>query len=193
MLARGIGDPGQVRIFLESKLSQLRDPHQLPGVTEAAQRIARAIADRRRIVIYGDYDADGMTGASILLLCLRLLGANAGYYIPNRFEEGYGLNCDALRTLAGDGAQLVVTVDCGITSLDEADLARELGLELIVTDHHQPADRLPDAVAIVHPQLPGHSYPFAGLSGAGVAFKLAWALCQEISQSPRSPSGCASS
>src|SRR5712671_2301165 len=126
-----------------------------------------------------------MTGTAILIICLRLLGADVSYYVPNRLEEGYGLSDEALRTLAGRGAQLVISVDCGIASIKEADTAKALGLELIVTDHHEFAERLPDAAAIVHPRLPGHSYPFAGLCGAGVAFKLAWAICQRASQSKK--------
>ncbi len=117
--------------------------------------------------------------------CLRLLGGEATYYVPNRIDEGYGLNDEALRSLAARGASLVVTVDCGIASVECADTARELGLELIVTDHHQFADRLPSAAAIVHPRLPGSSYPFGELSGVGVAFKLAWALCQRASQAKK--------
>jgi single-stranded-DNA-specific exonuclease len=143
------------------------------------------VADRRRIVIYGDYDVDGVTGTSLLWQCLKLLGADVGYYVPHRLEEGYGLNCEALSTLAKEGARVLVTVDCGIASLREAEHARELGLELIVTDHHEFADALPTAAAIVHPRLPGHSYPFSGLSGAGVAFKLAWAVCQCASQAKK--------
>src|SRR5205807_5417849 len=121
---------------------------------------------------------DGITGTAILWQCLHLIGAKAvEFYVPNRLEEGYGLNAEALRQIAQSGASLVVTVDCGIASLAEADEARRLGLELIITDHHEFKDRLPDA-ALVHPRLPGTAYPFTGLSGSGVAFKLAWALCQ---------------
>ena len=179
LIARGIHDPAAALSFLDPKLTGLRDPLELPGMAGAVERITAAIAARRRIIIYGDYDADGMTGTSILLLGLRLLGANVGYYVPNRLDEGYGLNCEALASLKAQGASLVVTVDCGIASVKEADEARRLGLELIITDHHGMADRLPDAAAIVHPRLPGHSYPFGDLCGAGVAFKLAWALCQQ--------------
>ena len=105
--------------------------------------------------------------------------------MPNRLEEGYGLSCEALRTLAERGASLVVSVDCGIASIAEAALAKELGLELIVTDHHEFGNQLPDAAAIVHPRLPGTNYPFGGLCGAGVALKLAWAICQRASQAKR--------
>ncbi|MCE9555716.1 MAG: single-stranded-DNA-specific exonuclease RecJ, partial [Planctomycetes bacterium] len=162
------------------KLTGLRDPSELPGVTEAVELLSRAIDEKRRIVVYGDYDADGMCATAILLTCLKLLGADAHYYLPNRLDEGYGVNSDALRSLAAQKTSVVVTVDCGITSVAEAEVARELGLELIITDHHALADRLPHAAAIVHPRLPGREYPFDGLCGAAVAFKLAWALCQRV-------------
>lgn len=181
LISRGICEPGVVRQFLDPKLSHLRAPELLPGCSQAAQRIEEALRAGRRIVVYGDYDVDGITGTSILCQCLRMLGGNAGYYIPHRLEEGYGLNHDAIRRLVAEKAELLVTVDCGITSVAQAGTARECGLELIVTDHHEPGPQLPDASAIVHPHLPGQGYPFAGLSGSGVAFKLAWALCQQAS------------
>lgn len=185
LLCRGIGETEAVQRFLDPKMSELRDPELLPGIPHAADRIFAAIQTKRRIVIYGDYDADGMTATAILYRCLQLLGADVGYYVPNRLEEGYGLNDEALRKLSERGASLVISVDCGIASVQEARTAREIGLELIITDHHQFADQLPDAAAIVHPRLPGSNYPFAGLCGAGVAFKLAWALCCRASESKR--------
>jgi single-stranded-DNA-specific exonuclease len=185
LVSRGVTDLTDVRRFLEAKLGDLHDPELLPGIPNAADRITAAIRDRRRIVIYGDYDADGMTATSILYLCLRLLQADVAYYVPNRLEEGYGLNGEALRTLATRGTSMVVSVDCGIGSRAEADLARELGIELIVTDHHEFGPQLPNAAAIVHPRLPGQTYPFGDLCGAGVAFKLAWALCCRASASKK--------
>ncbi len=185
LICRGVSAPSDVRSFLDAKLSSLREPDLLPGLSEAADRVHAAVQQHRKIVIYGDYDADGMTATGVLHSCLRLLNAEVGYYVPHRMEEGYGLNHDALRKLAERGTSMVISVDCGITSCAEADTARELGLELIVTDHHQLADRLPAAAAIVHPGLPGGGYPFAGLCGAGVAFKLAWAICQRASQAKR--------
>ena len=181
LICRGINDPQQARTFLDPKLTQLRDPSELPGVPAAVERIARAIAARERVVIYGDYDVDGMTGTAQLVQCLRLLGGDVGYYVPHRIDEGYGLNHEALRTLGQQGAKLVVTVDCGIASPAEAETARSIGLDLIITDHHEFAAELPNAVALVHPRLPGTGYPFAGLSGSGVAFKLCWGLCQQAS------------
>ncbi len=180
LIGRGIVDPKDARRFLDAKLTGLRDPAELPGATAAARRIAAAISDGRRIVIYGDYDADGMSSTAILLRCLTMLGANVGYHVPNRMDEGYGLNSEALRKLAAEKAEMIITVDCGIASIDEARTARQLGLELIVTDHHAMADELPDAEVLVHPRLPGHDYPFPHLAGAGVALKVAWAVCQEV-------------
>lgn len=185
LVCRGILDPAEVRTFLDAKLSGLRDPQLLPGVNDAAERIHAAVQQQRRIIIYGDYDADGMTATAILHNCLSLLGADVGYYVPNRLDDGYGLNNEALRNLASRGASLVVSVDCGISAIEQATTARELGLELIITDHHQLADKLPDAAAIVHPRLPGHRYPFGGLCGAGVALKLAWAICQRASDAAK--------
>jgi single-stranded-DNA-specific exonuclease len=126
-----------------------------------------------------------MTATGLLYRCLRILGGDVGYFVPNRLEEGYGLNGGALKQIAGRGTSMVISVDCGIGSVQEAETARQLGMELIITDHHQLGDRLPEADAIVHPQLPGTDYPFAGLCGAGVALKLAWALCQRASQAKR--------
>lgn len=181
LICRGICDPLQARLFLEPKLSGLHDPEMLPGCLQAAEHIHAAIRAGKRIVVYGDYDVDGMTGTALLRQCLRLLGGDVDYYIPSRLDEGYGLNHEAIRTLASQKAQLLITVDCGISSFAEARTARECGLDLIVTDHHEPGDVLPEALAVVHPRLPGHAYPCPGLSGSGVAFKLAWALCQQAS------------
>ncbi len=185
LLCRGIHDARLARDFLEARLGNLRDPDELPGVNAAADRIMAAIAGARRIVIYGDYDVDGMSGTALLYLCLKMLSAEVSYFVPNRIEDGYGLNSDSLRMLAGRGAQLILTVDCGVASCAEAEVARELGLELVITDHHEIPAKLPAAAAIVHPALPSSAYPFAGLCGAGVAFKLAWALCQRASQSKK--------
>ncbi|MHB1425122.1 MAG: single-stranded-DNA-specific exonuclease RecJ [Gemmataceae bacterium] len=178
LLNRGLNDAVQARRFLDAPLTGLHPPDLLPGVPEAAERILAAVRAGRRLCVYGDYDVDGITGSAILLTGLQLLGAAADLYMPHRLDEGYGLNVEALRQIAASGATLVVTVDCGIASLEEACEAKCLGLELIVTDHHEFKDTLPDAAALVHPRLPGTSYPFGQLSGSAVAFKLAWALAQ---------------
>jgi single-stranded-DNA-specific exonuclease len=182
LINRGIDDPRRAVAFLEARLGSLHDPELLPGAVEAAQKIDRAIRAGRKIVVYGDYDADGVCGTSILWTCLKLAGArNADYYIPHRIEEGYGVNAEALRRLAVEGqAELIVTVDCGISAVREAEVAAELGVELIITDHHTVGPVLPRADAIVHPRLPGSRYPSADLCGAGVAFKLAWQVCKSF-------------
>ena len=185
LLCRGLADPEQAREFLDPKLSQLRSPDQLPGVNRATDHISRAVADGKRIVIFGDYDADGMCATAILYGCLQRMGGNVGYRVPNRLNESYGLSEDVLRKLASQGTELVITVDCGIANCRESQLAHELGLELVITDHHDMLDELPTAAAIVHPRLPYHDYPFSGLCGAAVAFKLAWALCQRASGSDK--------
>ncbi|MBX7169228.1 MAG: single-stranded-DNA-specific exonuclease RecJ [Pirellulales bacterium] len=185
LLARGLSEPHRAQEFLEARLTQLREPEELPGIPAAAERIAAALEAGERIVVYGDYDVDGMTGTALLCQCLKMLGGDVGFYVPNRMDEGYGLNDEALRTLAEQGARLIITVDCGAASYDQAQTARQLGLDMIVTDHHQFADRLPECVAIVHPRLPGHGYPFGDLSGSGVAFKLAWAVCQRASRAKK--------
>ena len=176
LVGRGVTDPAAVKAFLTGGLSDLRDPELLPGVSAAADRILAAVKAGRQIVIYGDYDADGMTATAILVGCLQALDATPQWYVHNRFEEGYGLNALALEKLVAEGAGLVVTVYCGIASVAEAARARELGLELIITDHHSFAESLPDADVLVHPRLPNTAYPFGELCGAGVAFKLAWAI-----------------
>ncbi|MFM9009645.1 MAG: single-stranded-DNA-specific exonuclease RecJ [Planctomycetota bacterium] len=185
LVARGVTDPAEVKAFLDGTLADLRDPEALPGVPEAADRVIAAVRAGRRIAIYGDYDADGMCATAILVGCLEALDAKPVWYVPSRQDEGYGLNGEALQTLAAQGVQLVITVDCGITAVAEARRARELGLELIVTDHHHFAAELPAADVLVHPRLPGTSYPFAGLCGAAVAFKLAWAIATRASGSSR--------
>src|SRR6187402_58235 len=126
LISRGVYEAEAARTFLDAKLTGLRDPDLLPGASDAADRVYSAVQSRRKIVVYGDYDADGMTGTAILLSCLRLLGAEVTYYVPNRLEEGYGLSCAALRTLGERGASLVISVDCGIASIEEAALAKDL-------------------------------------------------------------------
>jgi single-stranded-DNA-specific exonuclease len=179
LIARGLGE--QAGEFLNARLTGLHDPELLPGVADAADRIVSAIHSQRRITIYGDYDVDGVTSTALLWHCIQLAGGRVDFYIPSRLEEGYGLNCDALRQLHQEDPQrLLVSVDCGIGSVAEAALARELGLELIVTDHHQFGSALPDACCLVHPRLPGTNYPFGELCGVGVALKVAWGVCQRL-------------
>lgn len=181
---RGLTQPDPMRDFLEPRMSMLHPPADLPGANEAAALLVTKIRDRRRICIYGDYDVDGITGTAILWHLLKLAGADVTYYIPHRIEEGYGVNSESLRQLAREGIDTVVTVDCGITAIDEACVARKLGLTLVITDHHRWSTTLPDAHAIVHPAI-GKSYPNPDLCGAGVAFKLAWAIARELSNAEK--------
>ena len=185
LIARGIDQPDTARQFLEPKLTGLRDPLDLPGAAQAARILWKAIQAGQQITIYGDYDADGMTATAILERCLNLLGGKVNYYVPHRLDEGYSLHRAALEKIAAQGAELVVTVDCGVASVAEAAYAAKLGLTLIVTDHHQMASELPTAAAIVHPGLPDGNYPFPYLCGASVAFKLCWALCQQANDSKK--------
>ena len=181
LAARGLRNPETVARFLEPKLSHLHDPSGIPDLDKAAERLLKAATEGERIVIYGDYDVDGVSATAILFHMLRAIapGANIGNYVPHRLEEGYGLNAEAIRELGHQGARVIVSVDCGITAVEPARVARELGIDLIITDHHNPpaslAD-LPDAFAVVHPRRPDSTYPFGELCGAGVAFKLAWRL-----------------
>jgi single-stranded-DNA-specific exonuclease len=187
LINRGIDDPRQAASFLEARLVSLHDPELLPGASAAADRITAAVQAGRKIVIYGDYDVDGVCGTSILWACLKLAGCrDVEYYIPHRVDEGYGLNADALKRLAEDTKPgLIITVDCGISAVREAELARELGVELIITDHHTIGPALPPADVIVHPRLPGSRYPCGDLCGAAVAFKLAWQVCKGFGDGKR--------
>lgn len=183
---RGLGTPEQARAFLKPELSQLHDPAAMPGLIQAADRLVAAARAAEPIVIYGDYDVDGITGSAILWQALRLADANVRVYVPHRLEEGYGLNLEAVEKLAAEGARVLVTVDCGISGAAEAARARELGLDVIITDHHEPnPDHLPPAFALVNPKMPDSPYPFRDLSGAGIALKLAWAIGQRLSERQR--------
>ncbi|MFH1371500.1 MAG: single-stranded-DNA-specific exonuclease RecJ [Planctomycetota bacterium] len=175
LINRGVADVQSASAFLRPKLTDLISPELLPGVKLAAQRIREALAQKQKITLYGDYDVDGITGVAILWQILTLLGANVDYYIPHRIDEGYGLNIEAVESIAKAGTRLLITVDCGITAQAACELAQKLGLDLIISDHHQFADTLPPAVAIVHPAL-DKSYPNPDSSGSLVAFKLGWAV-----------------
>ncbi|MCL5269824.1 MAG: single-stranded-DNA-specific exonuclease RecJ, partial [bacterium] len=176
LAARGLGDAEEARRFLSPVLGQLHDPFLMTDMEAAVDRICRALDRGEPIWIYGDYDVDGITATTILLLSLRELGCPADYYIPHRLSEGYGLNREAVDQLAQSGARLLITVDCGITSFAEAGRARQLGLDLIVSDHHEAEAQLPEACAVLNPKRTDCAYPCKVLSGAGVAFKLAHAI-----------------
>ncbi len=167
-----------LRAFLSPDLSQLHSPWLMPDITPAVSRIQQALRERQPILIYGDYDVDGTTAVSILSSMLRRLGTQPHTYIPHRLDEGYGLQASVLEQMAKQGIRLVITVDNGIRAHAEVERARELGLDVIITDHHLPAARLPRAQAIVNPSRSGSLYPNPGLCGAGVAFKLGQALLE---------------
>jgi single-stranded-DNA-specific exonuclease len=176
---RGVTTRSEAAAFFRGGLER-HDPFRLLGMKPAVERIAAALGAGEPIVIYGDYDADGLTATAVLVSALGARGARVSHFIPNRYAEGYGLSIEALQALARDGARLVVTVDCGARSVAEAEAAQTLGLDLILTDHHAPADRMPPCLATVNPRQPGDSYPFKDLSGAGIAYKLAHALAQTL-------------
>lgn len=169
---RGIATVDAANAFLQDSLSTLPDPFLLPGMQQAVARLAVAIETGERIAIHGDYDVDGITGTALLLEILRQLGADVECHIPLRLKDGYGLSAEALQKAAAGGARLAVSVDCGVSALAEAQLAHDLGLDLIITDHHQPPASLPRACAIVNPHLPDNRFPFRELAGVGVAFML---------------------
>ncbi len=176
LCARGLDTPEKAAAFLDAGLGQLRDPLLMKDMDKAAARVARALADGETIAVYGDYDVDGITSTCLLTDFLRSEGGQVIPYIPDRMEEGYGLNTDALDTLSREGVSLVVTVDCGITAVEEAGHARALGVDLVVTDHHECKADLPQAVAVVDPHRSDCPYPFKCLAGVGVALKLVLAL-----------------
>ncbi len=197
LINRGVTDFADASAFLRPKLTELIAPERMPGIEAAVARIKHALRNRERITVYGDYDVDGITGVAILVAILKMFGADVEYYIPHRIDEGYGLNVEAVRSLAKAGSSLLITVDCGISSFESAELASQLGLDLIVTDHHQPELQacsaeaaakagLPPAVAIVHPAT-DESYANQDSSGSMVAFKLAWAIANEFSAGAKLP------
>jgi single-stranded-DNA-specific exonuclease len=180
---RGITAPEQAEAFLAPD-ALMGNPFQMRGVNEAVERVRRAIRAGEAIAVYGDFDADGVTATALLVQVLRSLGARAKPYIPHRIDEGYGLNLDALQQLKDDGVRVVITVDCGVRSLDEVAFGTRLGLDMIITDHHAPTETLPDAFAVIDPKQPHCKYPTKDLSGVGVAFKLAQALLRVHARVP---------
>ena len=172
---RSISDQEAADAYLGTT-SQGHDPFWLTGMKEAVEKLFGAIDHGKNIVIYGDYDVDGVTSCALLVTLIRKYGGSVRHYIPDRFEEGYGLNCDAVKSLALAGTGLLVTVDCGIRSPREAKLANELGMEVIISDHHEPGNELPPAAAVICPKKPGDTYPEKNLAGVGLAYKIAQAM-----------------
>src|SRR3989475_4223110 len=175
---RGLGDPETAQRFLNPSLDHLHDPLLLADMRVAVDRIMAAIERKERIAIHGDYDVDGITSTVILRRALEMLGADVVHFIPERLKDGYGLQPVAIERLHADGVALVVSVDCGIRGAEAARRARELGVDLIITDHHEPDAELPPALAVINPKRRDCSYPDKTLAGVGVALKLVQALCQ---------------
>ena len=176
---RGIENEKDAEIFMNPSLEYLRDPFLMKDMKKSTKKIKKAIENKERIYIYGDYDVDGVSSTSILYLYFKSIGFPVKYYIPNRLEEGYGINEDAIKKIHDDGCDLIITVDCGITSVKEVELANELGIDVIITDHHECQSEIPDAYAIVNPKQEDCNYPFDMLCGCGVAFKMIQALTDE--------------
>src|SRR3954463_11149280 len=177
---RGLSDPELADRFLNPSLDHLHDPMLLADMGVAVERILRAIAQKEKIAIHGDYDVDGVTSTVILRRALELLGGNVIHFIPERLKDGYGLQPVAIERLDADGVKLVISVDCGIRGIEAARRAQELGVDLIITDHHEPDTTLPAAIAVINPKRHDCDYPDKNLAGVGVALKLVQALCSRL-------------
>lgn len=182
LLARGVDAPGEGRRFLQPELEHLHDPFLLPDMRLAVQRIARAVQGGEKILVHGDYDVDGVCAAALLTRVLRVLKADVEPFVPHRRVDGYDLQVETVRKAAAAGVRLIVTADCGIVAFRAAQLTRELGVDLIVTDHHEPhpSGELPEAIAVVDPKRPDSDYPFSEICGTAVAYKLCTALLEEL-------------
>ena len=180
LVNRGITEKNQIEKFLNPKRSDFYNPYGMPDMEKAVDRIIKAIENKEKIIIYGDYDVDGITSVTVLKSFLLERGANVTEYIPNRLEEGYGLNKKAIEYIARQKNQLMITVDCGISGIDEVAYATKLGIETIVTDHHEPGSELPKAIAVVDAKRKDNTYPCRNLAGVGVVFKLIQAISMKI-------------
>lgn len=172
LVLRGVDNYEKAESFFRSDLSQIHDPFLMKDMDKATARLAEAVRNREKILIYGDYDVDGTTSTAILYLFLKEFGVDVDFYIPHRFKEGYGINQEGIKYAIDTNVDLIVSVDCGITAVKETEQAQEHGIDVIICDHHNVGDRIPDAVAVLDPKRKDCEYPFKGLSGAGVGFKL---------------------
>ena len=176
LVNRGITDDKEIDTFLNPTRNDFYDPYLMPDMEKAVERIIKAINNQEKVMIYGDYDVDGITSITVLKKFLEERGIKTGHYIPNRLEEGYGLNENAIRSIAEQKYTLMITVDCGISGIEEVDLANQLGIETIITDHHEQLENLPNAYAIINAKRKDSQYPFRGLAGCGAVFKLIQAI-----------------
>src|SRR3990172_3441336 len=179
LVNRGIKSQQDALHFLSPSLSSLHDPLQLPDMQRAVQRIWQAVSNKEKVLVFGDYDVDGITSTALMLMTLHALGLEASYYIPNRIEEGYGFNFHGIQKAIAHKASLIITVDCGISAIEEVTKAASYGIDVIITDHHIPLAKLPEAVAVINPNRYDSSYPFKTLAGVGVAFKLCQVLLEK--------------
>ena len=208
LINRGIADIESARTFIQSDLSLLSDPMLLPDIEKSSKRIIDALSKGEKVTVYGDYDVDGISATALMVQCLETLSglywnqeSIIDYYIPDRLEEGYGLSTGAIETISKTGTKVIITVDCGVNAFEEAEFAREKGIDLIITDHHEPCGELPEAgraggssgcdsaFGLINPKLATSNYPFRELSGVGVAFMLAWALGQNAPNRNSQPAG----
>ncbi|MDP2364769.1 MAG: single-stranded-DNA-specific exonuclease RecJ, partial [Ignavibacteria bacterium] len=181
LLLRNIETFSQAKYFFRPSIESLHDPYLMNGMEAAAKRVIYALTENQPICIYGDYDVDGTCSTALLYMFLKELGANVDFYIPRRLNEGYGLSKDGIDAIKeNNDAKLLISVDCGITAIEETAYANQLGMDVIICDHHQPKDELPNALAVLDPLKPNCGYPFNYLSGAGVAFKLAQGVAEKI-------------
>jgi len=180
LIARGIDSPGAASRFLWPSLSEIHDPFLLKDMDKAVTRLSQALLDGERVCVYGDYDVDGVTSVAALIDFLTTIGCDCFYHIPNRFEDGYGLHASGIIEAADRGARVIITVDCGITSCEEADHCSSLGVDLIITDHHMPGSRIPTACAVINPLRNDCPFPFKSLAGVGVVFNLLIALRKRL-------------
>lgn len=182
LINKGFNTTEQIKSFLSPEVTELNDPFLMHDMQRAVERIQKSIISGQKIVVYGDYDADGITSTTLIYETLEQLGANIEYYIPDRFKDGYGPNKSVYKKLIEDGTKLILTVDNGVSGFDAVQYANNQDVDVIITDHHELPQKLPEAYAIIHPRYPGQRYPFGQLAGVGVAFKLACALLDEVPQ-----------
>jgi single-stranded-DNA-specific exonuclease len=180
LVLRNVKNFSEAKTFFRPSLESLHNPFLMSGMEEATTRVIKALTENQLICIYGDYDVDGTCATALLYLFLRELDANVDFYIPKRLTEGYGLSKEGIDSIKSSGASLLITVDCGITAIEETEYANTLGMDVIICDHHQPKEMLPPAHAVLDPLKPGCNYPFKYLAGAGVALKLAQGVCERI-------------